>query len=1663
MLNISDRFLAANVSNSREPALVIEVQNENGNIYFTTSKRIKIVDAGSHRFDECIVSATGGSQKITPERGQSTIGDYTFTVIDQGLTDFQRILLSSFNDTLNNNKVIFHYGLMNIRFEDYVSLPPQYINEVNQDVNQYTFKTSDTQRFIRQKVFGSKSKTTLVKGIGFADATPTSTKEIEVLDNAAFNAVFHDSNWVDAPGREVGYLVASGTDSNGDDALEVIRWSGKTGSNKFVVDGRALFGTRQIDLAGSQDGGSIELEEFIYLDLNIPKMILAIMNGSLYGDAGKRLPDNWNAGVSSVFINTPSFEEIGGDLWDFNLQFIGLKEDSAKEFIYEQCLKPFNLFMYIDQDGQLYLKRFSDIPYDAPAEITINNESILSSPEILRNSKAIRNVFRVNWSWDWKEEKYARENGYIDADSFARNNIWSETLDINIKGIRNRDTDSQAIISSLAEGIRARYSEPQIKPTVSVLMSSAIMLEVGSIIKLDLANQPDFISDRNLNMSFEVQGISWNFLEGTMDLDLFGSSGKATPIDFDLGSNSIDVDYGAMGWTAIESVVSGTPDENTFVIDQNQTIGSRDSITLLHNSFGDIKIADGITLTTLGTVWFGCKDFTIVNTGKINAKSGGVIGGKGYFGGEDSSQEGMKTSIKWKGFGPFKIPDRYVVRQNPGEGRGLIGASNSVIEKFYPSLNSDGSISKLPTTTKLFGNGGGAGGGLRNSAGLNQGLYAGGDAVSGGGGIAFCVNNLFFDNAECIDVSGSDNDPSVAVIGVAGTDYAAGAGGFGWPGAVLCFITDITSPRPNLSGAGGAVKARVGNWSEISGVNKRPKENGDRSYKTVSGDNFAPLLPSGRVEAGKDYSAKCSGSFYVKKDPAFSPVAGKDIIENTGSPVININQKINFPDSPKGDKITLELTATAVDNKFGFAFFDYRIKGQTAWYPAKYGLTNESTVEVTALGDTYEIRARAYNTQGTAGGISAVEHTVPLITKNPDESAGGNDVPPIEIQVPTVKGLELVNRIDNNENWNQWKSPNAEFKWKRSAILNAGSIVSMNGVEDLHLKGYNVRIRRSKAGEILREEEIKENIYTYTFDKNKKDTGGSPVRQFYIEVQAVASTGHSSTWSGFDVANPAPAAVTGISTEIGYNSFNVKFDLPTDVDFVGVDFYLVQGTGNPFTSTPLRVQGNTVSIENLAQGTEYRFGLTSVDQFGVGSSSSSVAVTTKQLAAIDVDGLGPWATVDGASSAFIQSQFEGGSISEALIAAAAVSRSKIADDAINAEKLEASAVTNEKLAALAVDAAKLANSSVTSTKIANLAVGTAAIQDLAVTDAKINTITAAKITAGTVTVQVDIGTGIILDGASGVIKSSNAGYEITMGAVSVPSESSNPLILNAYDGSDYAFWVDSSGAFSFGFSDANITFNSSQGMRIGRGTVFAGNDSYGNDYLYRNVVGYDAFKSESASYGVTVTGINNNKATSVSLAGAGAGSKFSRVELAPESQFSYGFLNFDTECRLKVRFLPGGSANNDDVFIIGMGNGLNNSQGAILIQFRGTGSAFSYGVRSSVTKPSDSYASMPPESVAVGAYSSEVTKALTSPTDLEIVYIPNTSLRVYINGVDVPELGYGDGNIYNSVFYTHLPARNPLYDGYQLPYFNLAILDSGTDADGAMYWIGDVKLMNAPV
>jgi hypothetical protein len=85
---------------------------------------------------------------------------------------------------------------------------------------------------------------------------------------------------------------------------------------------------------------------------------------------------------------------------------------------------------------------------------------------------------------------------------------------------------------------------------------------------------------------------------------------------------------------------------------------------------------------------------------------------------------------------------------------------------------------------------------------------------------------------------------------------------------------------------------------------------------------------------------------------------------------------------------------------------------------------------------------------------------------------------------------------------------------------------------------------------------------------------------------------------------------------------------------------------------------------------------------------------------------------------------------------------RLADAAVTTRALANLAVDVTKLADLSVEAAKLAGSSVTATKIANaavgaaaianLAVGTAHIADAAITDAKIDSLSANKITAGTI-------------------------------------------------------------------------------------------------------------------------------------------------------------------------------------------------------------------------------------------------------------------------------------------------------------------------------------------
>lgn len=131
-----------------------------------------------------------------------------------------------------------------------------------------------------------------------------------------------------------------------------------------------------------------------------------------------------------------------------------------------------------------------------------------------------------------------------------------------------------------------------------------------------------------------------------------------------------------------------------------------------------------------------------------------------------------------------------------------------------------------------------------------------------------------------------------------------------------------------------------------------------------------------------------------------------------------------------------------------------------------------------------------------------------------------------------------------------------------------------------------------------------------------------------------------------------------------------------------------------------------------------------------------------------------------ANAAVGNSQLAWLAVATANIVDAAVATAKIADGAVATTKIANAAITNALIANLAVGTANIQTAAITNALIANLAVGTANIQDLAVTSAKINSLTADKITAGTITATIEMVAATI---TGGLVRTAASGRRIQMG------------------------------------------------------------------------------------------------------------------------------------------------------------------------------------------------------------------------------------------------------------------------------------------------------------
>jgi len=178
------------------------------------------------------------------------------------------------------------------------------------------------------------------------------------------------------------------------------------------------------------------------------------------------------------------------------------------------------------------------------------------------------------------------------------------------------------------------------------------------------------------------------------------------------------------------------------------------------------------------------------------------------------------------------------------------------------------------------------------------------------------------------------------------------------------------------------------------------------------------------------------------------------------------------------------------------------------------------------------------------------------------------------IQIPNVTGLHISNLPINTV---EYTTPNVSFEWRRvqspdrpSQELGAEDNGGDTGYVDPTIQGYRVRMYRPGPfieAFLLREEQVHDERYDYTIDKNKLDNG-DPIRSFSVEIRAYDQFNNLSPIPArMSVTNPI-SAVTEISWSItpGVQQFTVNVTAhPNDLDYLGSEIHV--STTPAFTPT----------------------------------------------------------------------------------------------------------------------------------------------------------------------------------------------------------------------------------------------------------------------------------------------------------------------------------------------------------------------------------------------------------------------------------------------------------------------------------------------------------------
>ncbi|WP_461533420.1 fibronectin type III domain-containing protein [Sinomicrobium sp.] len=377
----------------------------------------------------------------------------------------------------------------------------------------------------------------------------------------------------------------------------------------------------------------------------------------------------------------------------------------------------------------------------------------------------------------------------------------------------------------------------------------------------------------------------------------------------------------------------------------------------------------------------------------------------------------------------------------------------------------------------------------------------------------------------------------------------------------------------------------------------------------------------------------------VNEAGVYSPFSVEKKIELQNDPApdvedFTVTEAVDTPKTPdaRWSTLTIEITPPEVMNGYLYAIAEYRQPGQDTWATiGTLGWKNPNSIDVQVYADgrQYEIRVRSASIYGVVNknGLSKI-----ITTTNTSDPEYTEDNPFEELPAPNVRGLELFDQGNDTE----FTGRDAKFTWRKSTLNDwvdlgyEGLKGASNAVLDQYFRDYEVEIIAND--EVVRTENVVDNIYTYTYEKNAEDYErrygvAGAYRDFRISVtMRTRQNQESDKPAVLDVANPAPEPLTGIELIPGFRTITVSYNRPTDLDYQGVEVWVGTETGFDVNDDTLVYDGpdTEVVIGGLETDTQYYIILRPYDAFGkVDIFSTELTATTLKIVTTDLDNTKP--------------------------------------------------------------------------------------------------------------------------------------------------------------------------------------------------------------------------------------------------------------------------------------------------------------------------------------------------------------------------------------------------------------------------------------------------------